>query len=44
LPRPSYRSPRPFACAAMLNVRRIDERDQNIDVEEKPHHGSSSRS
>jgi len=28
----------------MLNVRRIDERDQNIDVEKKPRHGNSSRS
>ena len=34
----------PFVCAVMLNVRGIDERDQNIDVEEKPRHGNSSRS
>jgi hypothetical protein len=34
----------PFVREVMLNVRWIDERDQDIDVEKETDHGNSSRS
>src|SRR5277367_3441212 len=34
----------PFVCTVMLNVTRINKGNQDVDVQKKPGHGSSSRS
>ena len=34
----------PFVCQIVLHVRRVDERNQNIDVQQECRHGCSSRS
>src|SRR6266446_3216453 len=38
------RCSKPFMCSVMLDVRWINQGNEDIDVEKKPTHGSSSRS